>query len=148
MFDTSNEACDSVAIGRKNNQMFYSDLIQWIFPNALFSVVRDEIKKMIQLIEIVDHLKRRKMMHELQLVKEIRLKHQPYSPGISPSDYFLFEYLLFKLEGYQIRNKKELLGEMKLILASNLLSIPLKLFLLSIHYTTFFFDEKTFSLPV
>lgn len=45
IFNTSNEARVSVAIGRKNNPMFDSELIQRICLNALSSVVLNEIKK-------------------------------------------------------------------------------------------------------
>ena len=45
VFNTSNEARVSVAIGRKNNPMFDSELIQRICPNALSPVVLNEIKK-------------------------------------------------------------------------------------------------------
>ena len=46
------------------------------------------------------------------------MKHQPYSSDISPSDCFLFGYLRFKLEGFYFKNEKELLSEVKSILAS------------------------------
>ena len=55
---------------------------------------------------------------EFYRLKMIRLKHPPYSPDISPSYYFLFSYLRFKLEGFHFKNEKELLCEVKSILAS------------------------------
>ena len=45
VFNTSNEARVSVAIGRKNNPMFDSELIQRICPNALSPVILNEIRK-------------------------------------------------------------------------------------------------------
>ena len=55
---------------------------------------------------------------EFDRLKMIRLNHPPYSPDISPSDYFLFGYLRFKLEGFYFKNEKELLSEVKSILSS------------------------------
>lgn len=45
-----------------------------------------------------------------------RLPHPPYSPDLAPSDFFLFGYLKFKLEGKIFNTEKEVLGEVARIL--------------------------------
>ncbi|KAK8881826.1 hypothetical protein M9Y10_044462 [Tritrichomonas musculus] len=45
VFNTSNEPRSAVAVGRKNNHNFDSDLIQKLCPNKLAPAILDEIKK-------------------------------------------------------------------------------------------------------
>ena len=47
-----------------------------------------------------------------------RLEHPPYSPDLAPSDYFLYGYLSFMLEGCFFKTAKELFDKVTEILTS------------------------------
>ena len=47
-----------------------------------------------------------------------RLEHPPYSPDLVPSDYFLFIYLSFILEGCFFKTENELFHKVTEILTS------------------------------
>ena len=56
--------------------------------------------------------------NELASKGAISLPHQPYSPGLAPSDFFLFGYLKERIRGMDFSTSAELLGTLREIVGT------------------------------
>lgn len=65
-----------------------------------------------------DNAKPHLVDQELEEMGLIRLQHPPYSPDLAPSDFFLFGYMKFLLEGKEFETPEGLFAEVKNILCS------------------------------
>lgn len=95
--------------GQKFNKEFYLDKVIGNFAKKY---------KTNGKIFHMDNARPHLVTNELKKMGIRRLDHPPYSPDIAPSDFFLFGFLSFQLEGCYFNDENELLCEVKNILTS------------------------------
>ena len=85
----------------------------------IHNVVGDLKKKYKTRGKIMDNARLNLVDNELAQIGIGKLEHPPYSLDLAPSDYFLFGYLSFMLEGYFFKTANELFEKVTTILTSN-----------------------------
>lgn len=97
----------------RHDQTFDRDFFLHTVIDDLFTVLKPRGK-----ILHCDNARPHLIDDELAEMGVKRLPHPPYSPDLAPSDFFLFGYLKFKLEGKTFHKEDEVLGEVARILHS------------------------------